>query len=224
MDAYIILNLLHCFPETWNDAGAPTDKYTFIKAYQLLIRRCNKSGWTSEIATYPHRQFFGIERGRFKTNPEPYDKAKWSYLLTGLTYYPYGLMSYEDFLSFEKPASYQHHAIDISQVRWMLCQKGLPAELSNSILGMASYTAQRRLLVPDHPLHPENRDELKKYLKYCWQLIVRCTMLGQTLGMDMELLLANMVKTSVGGFFECKCFKIYERTYDDLGREHLDFK
>lgn len=228
MGAYIILNLLHCFPETWDDAGTPSDKYTSVKAYQHLVRRCTKSGWTSEIATYPHRQFFGIESGRFKTNPEPYDKARWGHILPGkyarLMYYPYGLMTYEEFLVFEQPACCQPHATDVSHMRWILCQKGLPTELSNFILETASYTAQRRLPVPGHPLHQANRVELEKYLKYCWQLLVRCTMLGQALGMDMELLLGNMVRKSVGRFFGCRCFKLLERTYDDGGREHLNFK
>ena len=231
MDAYIVLNLLHCFPETWHDAGSSIDNYTSIKAYQYLVRRCTKSGGTSEVPTYPHRQFFGIERGQFKRFPDPYDKERWGHYLEGasrkyprLSFYPYGLMSYEDFLAFEKPICYLAHSTDVSYVRWVLCNKGLPVELSNSILEIASYTPKRRLPVSGHPLHPENRAELDKYLKYCWQLIVRCTMLGQALGMDMKLEMENMVKESVGDLFSCKCSKMYERTYDDEGKEIIIFK
>ncbi|CAM1503880.1 Fc.00g014710.m01.CDS01 [Cosmosporella sp. VM-42] len=231
VDAYLVLNVLHCFPKTWDDAGSPTDDYTSIKAYQYLVRRCTMSNLVSEIPTFPHRQFFGIEKGQFGKYPRPQDAVRWAHVLKGagrkyptLAYYPEGLMSYEDMLNFERPFCYQAHSTDASHVRWMLCEKGLPVELANSILEKASYTPQRRLPVAGHPLHPENREELNKYLNYCWQLIVRCTMLGQALGMDMKILLANMVKNSIGDIFGCKCFKLYEQPDYEEGQEIILFK
>ncbi|KAH7128879.1 hypothetical protein EDB81DRAFT_906562 [Dactylonectria macrodidyma] len=220
LEAYIVLNVMHCFPTTWNDDGSYI-KYGSLKVYQQVVRNCTTSGWSaSDIATYPHRQFFGIQKGQFTTNyPEPHDKARWGHLISGrystLQYYPYGLMSFNEFQAFEKPFEYKACVEDILYIRWALCQKGLPVELSNSILEMASYTPQRRLPFPEEPLDHQNRIELDKYLRYCWQLIVRCTMIGQALGMDMEHLLDNMVKESIQGLFGCPCVKLCKEILDD---------
>ncbi|KAJ4169750.1 hypothetical protein NW754_005898 [Fusarium falciforme] len=228
IDSYVLLNLIQCFPETWDNAGTPSDVYTSIKAYQYVVRHCTKSGWTSDIATYPHRQFFGIEKGQFKSYPTPHNIGRWGHLLEGkyqdMTYYPYGLMPYQEFLEFEKPMGYQPHTTDVTHVQWILCQRGLPPELADAILDEADYTPKRRLRVADQPLHPENRADLESYLKYCWQLIVRCTMMGQALGMDMELLLGNMIRLSIGDLFICKCAKIHHWTFDDKDRDLLVFK
>ncbi|KAH7113977.1 hypothetical protein B0J13DRAFT_574014 [Dactylonectria estremocensis] len=225
LEAYIVLNVMHCFQSTWDDDGSSIE-YGCIKVYQQIVRNCTTSGWSaSDIATYPHRQFFGIQKGQFTTNyPEPYDKARWGHLRSArcstLQYYPYGLMSFNEFRAFEKPFEYQACANDVSHVRWALCQKGLPVELSNCILEMASYTAQRRLPFPEEPLHPVNRHELDKYLKYCWQLIVRCTTIGQALGMDMEHLLDNMVKKCIQNLFGCACAKLCEEISDRQEETH----
>lgn len=32
---------------------------------------------------------------------------------------------------------------------------------------------------PREPFHPCNRDELVRYLTYCWQVLVRCNVMGQ---------------------------------------------
>ncbi|KAF7547177.1 hypothetical protein G7Z17_g7909 [Cylindrodendrum hubeiense] len=37
MYSYILLNVLHCFPETWDKAGASINDYTSIKAYQASL-------------------------------------------------------------------------------------------------------------------------------------------------------------------------------------------
>ncbi|KAH7002524.1 hypothetical protein EDB80DRAFT_720733 [Ilyonectria destructans] len=215
MYSYILLNVLHCFPETWDKAGASINDYTSTKVYQYVVHRCTKSGWTaSDVPTYLHRQFYGIENGQFSNHPEPRDMKRWGHLLEGryprLSYYPYGLMSYNDFMAFEKPVAFQPSSGDISHVRWVLCQKGFPVELSNSILERASYSPQRRLPVPNHPLHPENRVELDKYLKYCWRLIIGCAMMGQALGMEMNYFLGKMVKTNIQDLFGCKCRVLFE--------------
>ncbi|KAG5757109.1 hypothetical protein H9Q69_000791 [Fusarium xylarioides] len=132
-----------------------------------------------------------------------------------LEFYPFGLMSYEDFLNFEKPIGFQPLPSDIKHVRWVLCQQGLPVELSDCILEYADYTPQGNLPVPGKPLHPQCRDELNRYLEYCWQLIVRCYMLGHELRdkMDIETLVGEEVKDFVYELFKCESGGFYELLY-----------
>ncbi|KAH6964445.1 hypothetical protein DER45DRAFT_150413 [Fusarium avenaceum] len=177
---YMILNLLYCFPETWEKEGETIDDYRNIKSYQLAIRSSTKSRDFSEVTTYQHRDFFGIEEDQFSLHPKPFDFTRWksimnkdeysvqlyrgsmasydepprgsecdsgdrdylesllnSELFYNLDYYPYGLMSYEEFLNFEKPVGYQPHSTDIPRVRQMLFEKGLPIELAGQVMKTA---------------------------------------------------------------------------------------
>ncbi|KAI3577420.1 hypothetical protein IWW34DRAFT_821601 [Fusarium oxysporum f. sp. albedinis] len=288
---YMILNLLRYFPQTWDENGSPVDDYRKLKAYQQAARWCTESGYKSDIATYPHRDFLGIRKNQFRCYPRPLDVSRWKHVMRfdqfgferyqkGLTYfddsdyepitkssekpgiksgeesdddseaessddssdessaessaessgessdeseeedpeevrnrfyklefYPYGLMSYEDFLNFEKPMGFQPLPSDIKHVRWILCQQGLPVELSDCILEHADYTPRGRLPVPGKPLHPQCTDELGRYLEHCWQLIVRCYMLGHELRdkMDIEALVREEVKDFVYELFKCEC-------------------
>lgn len=72
---------------------------------------------------------------------------------------------------------------DIPRVQQMLFQKRLPSELVLDIMAMAHYSPKRRLIVQDDPLHPDNRDELVRYLDECWQLLVRCDMMAKVVGL-----------------------------------------
>ncbi|KAH7208783.1 hypothetical protein DER44DRAFT_808881 [Fusarium oxysporum] len=284
---YMILNLLRYFPQTWDENGSPVDDYRKLRAYQQAARWCTESGYKSDIATYPHRDFLGIRKNQFRCFPRPLDVSRWKHVMRfdqfgferyqkGLTYfddsdyepitissgkpgiksgeesdddseaessddssdessaessgessdeseeedpeevrnrfyklefYPYGLMSYEDFLNFEKPMGFQPLPSDIKHVRWILCQQGLPVELSDCILEHADYTPRGRLPVPGKPLHPQCTDELGRYLEHCWQLIVRCYMLGHELRdkMDIEAFVREEVKDFVYELFKCEC-------------------
>ncbi|KJZ73509.1 hypothetical protein HIM_07065 [Hirsutella minnesotensis 3608] len=68
----------------------------------------------------------------------------------------------------------------------VLREKGLPPELCYMILSYLNSGPPGRLPVSRDPLHPDNREELGKYLTYCWQLIVRCNMMAQALGKEIE--------------------------------------
>ncbi|KAM0328408.1 hypothetical protein ACHAPQ_007069 [Fusarium lateritium] len=244
---YVILNLLYCFPETWDNKGEPIDEYRNIKSYQLAIRSSTKSGDLSDVATYPHRDFFGIEEDQFNSSPRPFDFARWkpfmkkdeyrilgafddeplrgsdgegddhesfpnSKLFYDLEYYPYGLMSYEEFFDFEKPVGYQPHPKDIPHVRRMLCQKGLPIELADKVMKIANYTPTRSLAIAGKPFHPGNKADLDRYLEDCWQIIVRCIMIGKELGENMpaENVFVRAFKECLGGLFRCDCKGTYE--------------
>ncbi|KAJ5388121.1 hypothetical protein N7509_010662 [Penicillium cosmopolitanum] len=74
---------------------------------------------------------------------------------------------------------------DTTRVRMTLCSKGLPVELALDIMEFANYEPVHRKLDPPHdPLHPSNREQLGKYLKYCWQTMVRCFAIMKELGFD----------------------------------------
>jgi hypothetical protein len=151
--------------------------YRQMKIYQYMLHQCTMSGKTSEVATHPHRQFFGIEDGQFKTrgmlrNP--------SYL--------YGSVSFTHFLNSEAPYGTQGYLygpgqFDVTQVQVLLYSKGLPMELVLEIMDLAEYAPKGRLRVPHHPFHRDNWDELEKYLKFCWKVLVRCDMMASALGM-----------------------------------------
>ncbi|RBR08228.1 hypothetical protein FVER53590_05600 [Fusarium verticillioides] len=155
---YIILNLLHFFPESWDRDGVPVDDYRNIKAYQLAIRSCTKTRSLGDVAMYPHWDFFGIKKGQFTRNPKPFDVPRWKHFMRlerdrfcfwfhdddaaddgvglkagdestersahdpngyyayALTFYPYGLISYEEFLNFETPVGHQISPSDVTYI------------------------------------------------------------------------------------------------------------
>lgn len=150
-----------------------------MRIYQYMLKQCTMGGMTSEVATYPHRQFFGIQDGQFHVRGHPRDGK-----LRHTRRFPYGLLSFENFLSSEKLVEPKSARSAVRQVQETLYSKGLPMELVLEIMGWAGYTEDpnARLEVPHDPFHPENREELAKYLRYCWQLLVRCDMLAAALG------------------------------------------
>ncbi|KAF5599433.1 hypothetical protein FPANT_3410 [Fusarium pseudoanthophilum] len=261
---YIILNLLYFFPESWDKDGVPVDDYRNIKAYQLAIRSCTKTGSLGDVAMYPHWDFFGIKKGQFRRYPKPFDVPRWrhfmrlerdrfcfwfhdddaaddgvglkaegesiersakdpnGYYAYTLTFYPYGLISYEEFLNFETPVGHQISPSDVTYVRWILCQKGLPVEVSDFILEYADYTPRGSLSLSGKPLHPQCKQELDCYLDYCWQLIVRCYMLGNELKdkMDIGDLPRKEVKNGLTELFRYK-WQLYGARLDHQGSAAL---
>lgn len=108
-----------------------------------------------------------------------------------------GRLPLEAFLSCDTPMPHKPAPSAVLQVQQMLGSKGLPAELVLDILEMAEYEpGEGRLKVPHDPFHPENRGELAKYLRYCWELIVRCEMMANAVGMEipwMEVMYETLV-------------------------------
>ncbi|KAK3898227.1 hypothetical protein C8A05DRAFT_19145 [Staphylotrichum tortipilum] len=176
---YIALNVISCFPETWDSASGKTNEkdYRRMRIYQYMLKHCTKSGMTTEVATHPHRQFFGIADGQFKRYGTEFRGP-------GLHIpYPYGLMPLEAFLNWDQVVESKPAPADIPQVQWILHSKGLPMELVLEIMAFAGYAPRGRLQVPHDPFHPENREELAKYLRFCWEVLVRCDMMAVALGM-----------------------------------------
>jgi len=169
---YICLNVIHCFPETWDPASGRTDSkdYRRMRIYQYMLKQCTMTGTTSEVATHPHRCFFGIADNQF-------------WVETGREC-PYGPVSLEKFLECDQDSVERRLTpADVPQVRQMLYTMGLPMELVLDIMERAEYVPRGRLLVQHDLFHPENREELIKYLRYCWELLVRCDLMATALGM-----------------------------------------
>lgn len=191
--------MLRYLPETWDQASGENKKdYRQTRAYQYALRNCTLSGLTSEVATHPHRQFFGVEEGQFGAAGRLREKD-WQ---LDSEHFPYGLMPIDEFLVCQKLVGYQPHIRDIPYVRRLLCTRGLPVEVAMSIIEFADYTPRRKLKVPHDPLHRDNGEELAKYLEYCWQLVIRCDMMGKALGMDIPW--QEMVSQCILSFWGCK--------------------
>lgn len=131
----------------------------------------------------------------------------------------YGLLPFHEFILLENDPEFLHRPStdDAYAVLVMLCSKGLPVEISIMVMSFAHYQAPKgRLLVSDDPLHPSNREELGKYLKYCWQVLVRGHVLMNELrmGISWKDLVAEsitrLLDTNQSGYH-----KWYERDDED---------
>ena len=157
-----------------------------------MLRECTSCWKHSDVITYPHRQFFGIDDKQFPGDQPLYkNKSHWLYWVgrTGTSdcrVEPYGRVPIQEFLSLDSSTGYQPSVSDMGVLRWMLCRKGLPVELALDIMELAGYKPKRRLEIPHDPFHPSNREEFSRYLTYCWQIIVRCDMMGKALGMEIR--------------------------------------
>ncbi|KAE8550498.1 hypothetical protein EYB25_006725 [Talaromyces marneffei] len=195
LSAYLSLNILYCFPSLWDPASStsrPTD-YRSTKLYQRMLRQCTWCCCTSEAAMYPHREFFGIGDEQFGFWPriKPDFALKYMAYVDKRTGYedkhvPYGAAPIQDFLDSEKhDTGYLPDVSAVALVRILLYRKGLPVELVDDVMEKADYTPKRKLVYSDDPFHQGNLEELQKYLKYCWQLIINCNLMADALGVKI---------------------------------------
>lgn len=180
--AYICLNVFFIKPELYDvssrrerlkqmkQCGEATPlpdemDYRLTGAYQSMLVRCTWTRYSNyESCAYPHREFFGVPRGWF-TEPASYwhnrfGQAHLSQLVN------------EKFRNYYIPSK-----ADVPAVINLLGKKGLPSELALQVLQFSDYTPKSRLPIPEDPLHVDNGEELKKYLSYCWKLLVRIDVL-----------------------------------------------
>lgn len=170
LSSYICLNVLYCYPELWDrSSGRSAEKdYRRTGCYQRMLRQCTERVVKSDLSCLPHRQFYGITDDQFVKD---FERSC-----------PYGILPIEKFLELDNVVGYQPSGSDVEEVQLILCGKGIPMEIVLDIMGLAKYTHQRRLVIPHDPLHPENWNELRKYLTYCWTLMVRCGVVAKGLG------------------------------------------
>ncbi|KFG83944.1 hypothetical protein MANI_020711 [Metarhizium anisopliae] len=182
LDAYLCLNIVYCFPEVWEPASGRTARqdYRNTYMYQRVMASCTSFRATSEVPALPHRQFFGV------SNDETYRKRRgdvsWERCKPG-----HGILPWKEFLAEERlTPDPVVESFAINYACKVLMDKGLPAELVSSILDYVDHATQNRLEKPLDPFHPVNGHQLRRYLTYCWQLIIRCSMLAHALGMNLD--------------------------------------
>ncbi|KAJ4347361.1 uncharacterized protein N0V89_011302 [Didymosphaeria variabile] len=176
---YICLNVFYLKPETYgpelreeNNTGVAVADYRDTTSYQRALFRCT-AGTKLDTYTYPHREFFGVPEGMYV--------ADWHWSNDELL----GLTSLER----RQEPGYGHVPTkeDVARARRLVCKAGrMPAELGLQILECAGYVPARRIPVADDPLHKDNADELRNYLDYCWQLVIRCDMVMKSCGKSID--------------------------------------
>lgn len=189
--AYICLNVTFLKPELYDEVSrervrfqgkegqrtahestSEVYNYRLTAAYQHVLLECTGMpyGYGCDAHTYPHREFFGIPRGRFRNEYHDTAYGRWQ----------------KRHLGTQGPDALAHDAVrsmhipsrdEVPVVLELLGKKGLPTELGLQVMDMAEYRAVGRLAVRDDPLHAENAEELAKYLGYCWKLLVRVNIL-----------------------------------------------
>lgn len=203
LQAYLCLNVLMLKPELWDDASrthylkeeqsahrttfeCTVYDYRLTAAYQRMLLCCTGIQYGAcnhEAHTYPHREFFGVPRGMFYSE-QPYQRQKVGKPGTGRV----ADLAEGHFRNIHVPSK-----ADVEIVRALLKSKGLPTELALQVMKSADYTPAGRLWHRDDPLHAENAKELKKYLSFCWKVLVRIDMLVRECGkrLDWESEVAN---------------------------------
>ncbi|KAJ4290405.1 hypothetical protein N0V90_010621 [Kalmusia sp. IMI 367209] len=232
LQAYICLNVLFLKPELYD----PESRETFIKrenvarrsthkpeqydykltaAYQRMLLNCTGIPYgvaRFDVHTHPHREFFGIPRGMFRFEYSYY--AFWRDRNLGI-------QTVADLAEDKFRGVHVAGQSDVGAVLSMLGQKGLPAELALQIMDLAEYVSVGRTTVRQDPLHVANAEELKKYLSYCWKLLVRIDMLVRANGccLDWEAEVTDVLY-ALFGMESPKVSEIIEFT--PYGNEPLD--
>jgi hypothetical protein len=192
--SYLCLNMLLQKPELYDDAAKTrhiqspvpgttvvSDEsvldYRLTRAYQMTVLYCTNATRQS----LPHQAFFGLShstRGRPHAFLDTFSKQC-------------GTMSFAKFkTALGVDPEYPAHPKDIDEVIQVLKGKGLPMELCLSVIDFVGLTPSRRSLVVDDPLHRDNASELRKYLTYCWQLLIRANMVMRSKGLEIDWSLA----------------------------------
>ncbi|KAJ8118104.1 hypothetical protein OPT61_g844 [Boeremia exigua] len=210
LQAYICLNIMVLKPELYD----PTSRQAFLQAemnahrttsdpnlydyrltaaYQRMLLCCTGVPCAPnycEAHTYPHREFFGIPRGMLLFN-HWYARRKQCQPGTVRI----GDLAEEEFRGVHLPSK-----ADVEIVLDCFRKKKLPTELALQILDMAEYKPIGRLWIREDPLHVANAEELKKYLSFCWKVLVRINMLVEECGksLDWESEVADAICTLLG--------------------------
>ncbi|KAL1600416.1 hypothetical protein SLS60_006801 [Paraconiothyrium brasiliense] len=189
LQAYICLNVMTLKPQLYDAAtldafiasetaagrntyGTEEYDYRLTATYQKMLLHCTglPYGYCCETHTFPHREFFGVPRGMFRFEYDDTHYGCWQKRNLGTQRVEE--LAHGNFRGVHLPSK-----LDVASVLNMLGQKGLPAELALQILDLAEYVPVGRLPVRGDPLHASNAEELRKYISYCWKLLIRIDML-----------------------------------------------
>lgn len=154
----------------------------------------------SEVSKFPHRAFFGLSGASFVATSSHHRHKQ--YKATGKlppywhSSYAAGMVPFEALTHGERTPSER----ECDAVAEMLWDKGLPAEVVAMVLERADYAPRGRLVVPNDPFHKENEEQLWAYIKYLWLTMVRCHMMFEALGgqIDWEAEVARCLRQRLG--------------------------
>ncbi|KAF2116488.1 hypothetical protein BDV96DRAFT_644923 [Lophiotrema nucula] len=173
LTAYLCLNMFYVKAELWDDYSrrkkledmkrrnqpSPPEEmfdYRLTSSYQHMLVESTGSGrWNYDCAKHPHREFFGVPRGMYTSD------------LAWAKRHKFGYVTPSDLANTMFKGTHVPSKTDVSSVLILLGKRGLPAELALQVLDFADYRPYGRLPIRDDPLHPDNSEELAKYLRYC---------------------------------------------------------
>jgi hypothetical protein len=197
LTSYIFFNVVCLHPELWEAeakekwmaerrmAGLVVEEnevdYRQMVSWEKVLSRCTGKQ-RYDVHTYPHRLFFGVS--------EPnHDAFGWNRgLACGRNRKHPSLESEEEKRRRER---YLPVSEDVAIVLFYLRIKGCPTEVGLEILVYADFKPERRLPIANDPLDLRNREELRKYLSWCWKVLVWCNVLmaesGDRIGWVYEI-------------------------------------
>lgn len=190
LSSYITLNVLLQKPELYDDVAkrghikdpipgwtvVPDESYIDYRhtfAYQRTVLECTDT----RTQALPHRAFLGFSHKQKERNPKYLlQMAK----LCGTMRLP----EFEAALGID--SKYAPDKNDTSEVMQILQRKNLPTELCLTVMEFADYSPARRSLISADPLNHQNAQELRKYLTYCWQLLIRANIVTESFSRIMD--------------------------------------
>ena len=181
--SYVFLNVVFLHPMTWEAQArekwvAEKGKsrvvveekevdYRKMISWEKVVSRCTGRR-RYDVHTFPHRLFFGVSE-------HDYDGIRWNLPGCGRRLRKHLSLQSEE----ERRAGERYFPVseDVDIVLFYLRLKGFPNEIGLRILAYADFRPGRRLLIANDPLDPRNGEELRKYLRWCWKVLVCCDVL-----------------------------------------------
>lgn len=162
--------MLYCFPETWDAAAGKTEDndYRNSKSYQKMLTKCILDHSSPSVVQSPHRLFFGLGNDHLSRHRH------------------FGTLPVNQFLDLKRSAIDKPNVAEVFLVRAILIARGFQVEIAVKILRFMDYEPKRRITIPNDPFHPSNKEELIKYLNYCWKLLIFCEVMANALDKHID--------------------------------------
>lgn len=230
--AYICLNVFYLKPELYDSKmrermlkeksqrhsqTLPTEAYDYrlTSAYQQMLVYCTGTGDPNPhhgAHKIPHREFFGVPFGMY-TSMVPWHSTA-SYHTK-----PFGMVPLQDLVDRKFPQKHVPSKGDVLLAQKIFRALKVPRDITLRILEVAEYTPKGRLQTHGDPLHIDNAEELRKYLAYCWKLLVRVDMLMKENGalVDWEHEVAEAIYKLFGVRYP-QMSKLVKKEEEELAR------
>jgi len=182
--------------------------YRRMVCWEKVLSRCT-GRQHYDVHTFPHRLFFGVS--------EPSHEAYlWNKVGCGRKH-----PSLESEEEKRRRERYLPVSEDVAIVLFYLRLKGCPTEIGLQILAYAEFKPERRLPIANDPMNLHNREELRKYLSWCWKVLVWCDMLmtasGSRIGWVYEItdVIRELWGVGVRGKKEMLRWRTNDEVYDE---------